>query len=422
MYRAMFGLPACTSASGCLRIINVDGTASPLPTAADKGWNLETALDVDMVSAGCPLCKIVVVQVNVPGNDLVVAQQTAALFGANAISNSWGSSEADDVPNDQVFDQIGVGIFASSGDHGFDAGPQYPATSPHVIAVGGTHVQDDPVTQTATQTAWSDSGSSCSTEFAAPAFQPATAACAKRAAADVSAVADPQTGVALYCTAAGGFTSAGGTSASSPLVAALMAASGHADAAPAFVYRHPEAFDDVVGGTNGECTTTMCEAGSGWDGPTGLGTPDQSVLVTIGNGSGPAVTITAPADGSTEPSTFTVSATVASGATHVDLAIDGLRIGGLKIEPYTFDAPALTPGSHVVQVTSYTDDDDVGSAQITVDVPAATPDAGVTPGGGAASSGGGCATTGASGGAAIVILGTLAALRRRRRPRADRLP
>ncbi len=165
----------------------------------------------------------------------------------------------------------------------------------------------------------------------------------------------------------------------------------------------------------------MCEAGSGWDGPTGLGTPDQRVLLTIGGGSGLPVAITAPADNSVQPDAFSVTATVAAGATHVDLAIDGLRLAALKIEPYTFSAPALPPGSHVVQVTSFTADDDLGSAQITVTVPAPAPDAGAS-NGAAMDSSGGCAAGGGTGGAAIVMLGTLGAVRRRRRANADRLP
>ncbi|HEY1558004.1 MAG TPA: hypothetical protein VGF94_24410, partial [Kofleriaceae bacterium] len=63
-YRAQYGLPACTSASGCLKIVNQTGQATPLPGNAPQGddWTIETALDVDMVSAGCPSCKILVVQ------------------------------------------------------------------------------------------------------------------------------------------------------------------------------------------------------------------------------------------------------------------------------------------------------------------------------------------------------------------------
>ena len=163
MYRAMFGLPPCTVANGCLRIVNVDGDSTHLPTSQDDGWNVETALDIDMVSAGCPLCKILVVLVEQPSDDLDTANATAARLGADAISNSWGSHEGGDASFDSIFDQTGVGIFVSSGDNGFAAGPQYPATSPHVVAVGGTRVVDNLPAHTSLEGAWSLAGSSCST-------------------------------------------------------------------------------------------------------------------------------------------------------------------------------------------------------------------------------------------------------------------
>ena len=422
-YRKMFGLPPCTKANGCLRVVNIDG-GTTLPTTQDDGWNVETALDVDMASAGCPRCNILVVEAEYPSDDLDLAQQTAARLGADVISNSWGSSEyTDDAAYEPGFDQTGVGVFASSGDEGYRAGPQYPATSLHVIAVGGTRVKDNIVAHTATETAWTLAGSSCSGEFAAPVFQPVEAACPMRAASDVAAIADPQTGVAIYATAAGGPSSAGGTSAASPLVAALMAGAGHPDATPAFIYRHPEAFTDITGGSNGTCGTTMCNAGSGWDGPTGVGSPNQALLVAIGNGVGPAVTITSPADGTTQTGAFTVEATVADGAAHVDLAIDGVRVIGIAQGPYQFSAPAIAgAGDHVVTVSAITADHDVGTASVTVHVPAAPaqPDAGVPSGDGGTSGGGdhGMCAAGASSGGGIWIVGAaLAMVRRRRRAR-----
>ena len=357
----------------------------------------------------------------VPWRGLDNAQIIAAQLGADAISNSWSGGEGGDQQTESIFDQIGVGIFASTGDRGYRDGPQYPATSLHVIAVGGTSVWVNPATGVSLESAWSLAGSSCSTEFAAPSFQPTVAACTNRAAADVSALADPNTGVSIYSTAAGGWTSVGGTSASSPLVTAILTAAGHPDANPAFVYRHPEAFTDITQGSNGTCGTTLCDAGSGWDGPTGLGSPLQDALVAIGHGVGPAVSITEPADGSTQLAAFTVSATVGDGASHVDLRVDGRRIVGLAAAPYTFSAPALTtPGMHTVEVSAFTDDHDVGSAVIHVLVPAPAPDAGPTMTGSDAdptSSSGGCAA-GGSGGSALAAAGiALTVLVRRRAAR-----
>jgi hypothetical protein len=445
-YRAMYGLPPCTVASGCLRIVGSDGGAAPgAPSGGGMGnhdaagWQLETALDVDMVSAGCPQCKILVVESAGPDDGLDEGNATAARLGASSISNSWGSPEdpsGGDVGFESVFDQPGVGIYVSSGDDGFPAGPQYPATSLHVIAVGGTRVKDNLGAHTATETAWAEAGSSCSTEFAAPAFQPSNAACTKRAASDISADADPATGVSLYCSAAGGWTSAGGTSASSPLVAAIMAASGHPDANAAFVYRHPEAFQDVSGGNNGACGTTMCNAGSGWDGPTGLGSPNQDKLAAIGAVPGPGVWIGEPLENTNVSGAFAVTTVIGDGATHVDLAVDGVRVVGLTAAPYEFVAPAITtPGTHTVTVSAYDEDGDVGSAQVHVYVAgqaaASAADAGVAqsgPDAGTVTSGnnddGGCAAGGGAGGGSVLLMigAVLAGRRGRRRALKSRLP
>src|ERR1700733_1380378 len=143
VYRAQYNLPACTTANGCLKIVNQTGTATPLPAAppTTDDWTLETALDVDMASAGCPSCKIVVVQAtDAQGDGLDIGQAAAASLGATVISNSWGGPEQAGqslTAEETNFDHPGIAVFVSAGDDGYDdggQGPDYPATSSHVIA------------------------------------------------------------------------------------------------------------------------------------------------------------------------------------------------------------------------------------------------------------------------------------------------
>ena len=402
MYRKRFGLPACTVANGCLRIVNEDGAASPLPTATDPGWEAETALDMDMVSAACPLCHILVVQTE-PGK-LDTGVRGAQSLAPDVISASWGSIEnGGELAREATYDHPGIGVFAASGDNAYNSsgdGPEYPATSRFVVAVGGTRLSKNGLTGVFTESAWSLAGSSCSKSIPTPSYQPAaaSAACGMRASSDVSAEADPSTGVAVYESSAGGWLNVGGTSAATPIVAALMAAAGHGDATPEFVYRHPEAFHDVTSGTNGDCGTSLCTAGSGWDGPTGVGTPDQRILVGIGGGVGPAVTITSPAPGTTQDSGFTIEVAADPSTAHVDLAVDGVRVA-VAGAPFSLTVPdSVAVGRHDFTVSAYDDDHNVQTAAIQVDVQA-----------------GGCSTSGGAGGITLGLVGVALVTGRRRR-------
>jgi len=129
-----------------------------------------------------------------------------------------------------------------------------------------------------TETAWVDAGSGCSTVYAKPTWQKDTG-CAKRTVADVSAVADPNTGVAVFGPSGNGNRSAwlvfGGTSVSAPLVAGLYGVNDTAVNYGSDPYRHTANLHDVTSGSNGKCTVAyLCTAVSGYDGPTGLGTPN----------------------------------------------------------------------------------------------------------------------------------------------------
>jgi hypothetical protein len=285
-YRSTFGLPACTVASCCLTILNPTGAKAP---PAGDDWNLEAALDLDMASAACPTCKIVLVEAtDDAGNDLFNEQNTAAArAGVVSISNSWGGpSSASDASFDAQFftHTQNVNVFVSSGDSGnTGSAGDFPSTSEHVIAAGGTHLVKSTAARGWTETAWSGAGSTCSTRLAKPAFQtPAvpTTACTRRAASDISAVADPNTGVAVFNAKDGGFIVVGGTSASSPFLAGVFARYGISGTShdASFAYAHTTEFFDVTSGSDGRCTSALCRAAAGWDGPTGIGTPNGAVL------------------------------------------------------------------------------------------------------------------------------------------------
>jgi subtilase family serine protease len=282
-YRAQWGLPACTTASGCLRIINqTGGTALP---AFNKGWAQEQALDLDAVSAACPTCKILLVQATSPAfANLGTAVNTAAARGVAAISNSYGGSDAPDSTFGKYYNHSGKAVTASAGDNGFQ-GASYPASSRYVTAVGGTRLVKSATTRGWSETVWNElsnahgsTGSGCSIYNAIPTGQSSTVThCAKRAMNDVAADADPFTGLAVFgptSQTTSTWLQAGGTSLSSPIVAAVYALSTNVTGYPnRLPYAHPGGLFDVKVGNNGSCAN-FCTARSGWDGPTGLGTPN----------------------------------------------------------------------------------------------------------------------------------------------------
>ena len=280
VYRSQFGLPACTTANGCFRKVGQTGTTS-LPRK-NASWAEEISLDVDMVSATCPLCHILLVEATSNSfANLGAAVNTAARLGATAISNSYGGSDASDSTNGAFYNHPGVAVTASSGDGGF--GVEYPASSSFVVAVGGTSLRKATgTTRGWTESAWSGAGSGCSAfNTAIPSAASFNTGCARRAVADVSAVADPNTGVAVFDSVPfqgfSGWLVFGGTSASSPIIASVYGLAGNAATIDAndFPYQHAGSLFDVTTGSNGTCSPSqLCTARAGWDGPTGLGTPN----------------------------------------------------------------------------------------------------------------------------------------------------
>jgi subtilase family serine protease len=275
-YRAQYGLPACTTANGCFKKVNQSGVQGNYPRD-DTGWAQESALDLDMASAMCPGCKLVLVEATTPSfANLATAVRTAsAISGVTVISNSYGGSESGSSSYESSYNQAGKAVTVSTGDSGY--GVQFPASSPHVIAVGGTHLVRGGTGRGWTETAWSSGGSGCSTVYAKPSFQ-TDALCTRRMEADVSAVGDPQTGVAVYgptSRSRSGWLVFGGTSVSAPLIGGIYGVTGHGANGAASIYANTGSLNDVTSGSNGSCGGTyFCTAGPGYDGPTGNGTPN----------------------------------------------------------------------------------------------------------------------------------------------------
>lgn len=292
-YRRHFGLPACSTSSHCLRIVNEAGKPSPLPKA-NAGWSIEQSVDLDMVSAICPRCHIVLVEAaSASITDFSVAEDTATRLGARFVSNSWSGPEfiGQDAFN-PFFNHPGDAIVFASGDAGYGTG--YPTDTQYVTAVGGTTLSSRSSGRRHwAETVWGAStsaegtGSGCSALEAKPSWQQktdnsSTTGCLNRIQNDVAADANPSTGAAIYDSYAhaGGWRVVGGTSVATPLITAAYALAGYPDRGTypaAYPYQHSTSFYDVTSGANGICESNrqyLCHGKRGYDGPTGLGTPD----------------------------------------------------------------------------------------------------------------------------------------------------
>ncbi|MGN6815893.1 MAG: S53 family peptidase [Solirubrobacterales bacterium] len=278
VYRSHYGLPPCTSsgANPCFKKVNQSGGTS-MPRS-DSGWAQEISLDLDMASAICPNCKILLVEATSNSFANLGAAEDYAAAHANVVSNSFGGNEFSSETGlgyDGHFTHPGVAITASSGDNGY--GVEFPAASQHVTAVGGTTLTRDATTARGwKESAWSKAGSGCSAYVAKPEWQ--TDSCSHRTVADVSADADPNTGVAVYDTMrTRGWLVFGGTSVAAPIVAGVYALAGNASTVSygSYPYGHTSALNDVSSGANGSCGGSyLCTGTAGYDGPTGLGTPN----------------------------------------------------------------------------------------------------------------------------------------------------
>jgi len=367
LFDAQYGLAACTQANGCLTVVGQTGSKTALPPNDTTGWSVEETLDVETVHSICQGCKILLVEANSASNaDLGAAENEAVALKATEVTNSFGEAEGGaDATMEAAFNHPGVVIAASTGDDGyysFDqlAGtnqPNFPASSPYVVAVGGTSLYLGQTAVRQSETVWNDNGvkdyyesilgaalgaggSGCSTLFAAQGWQThvagwAGAACgAKRLTADVAADADYLTGIDIYdsyncgadCDGSLGWTTIGGTSLSSPLIAAVYALAGGAQGVkyPALtLYGHTGTTYQVTVGGSGYCDgdgaascgnpnqlgygvldcdypatgsvpsvgDRACDALAGYNGPTGVGTPKGLVAFTK---TGPVAPISGP--------------------------------------------------------------------------------------------------------------------------------
>jgi hypothetical protein len=297
VYDKEFKLPACTSANGCFRKIDQEGKTSPLPTT-EGGWATEISLDVQMAHAICQTCHLLLVEANNSSFAALGAAVNAAVkAGATEISNSYGGAEeSNDVNYNSPYNHPGIVITVSSGDCAYfneacggREAANFPASSPDVVAVGGTSLNDS--SGSWSSTVWDDGGSGCSTVFTAPLWQSEVAYFSEtecgsgRSVADVAANADPYTGVDVYDTTPNGGNPTGwgiwgGTSEASPIVAAEFGLAGGAHGvqypAQTLYANIGDASDlyDVTSGSNGSCSgATACKARTGYDGPTGVGSP-----------------------------------------------------------------------------------------------------------------------------------------------------
>ncbi len=354
-YDEEFGLPECTSANGCFKQVNQNGETANLPfpkttkelESAKKGsrtqkeeaeeangWGVEISLDIETAHATCQSCSILLVEATIPTyEDLEKGEKSAETLGATEISNSWAGSEAGETPtleNASPFNHPGTVITAAAGDDGYlnwDSSEKghvnFPASSPHVVAVGGTRLSLGVNGEWTGEVVWNGdhaTGGGCSVEFTAQSWQQAVSDWAsvgcstKRAVADVAADADPYTGLAVHYTSSEceeakvHWCTIGGTSLSSPLIASVFALAGGADgvAYPTQslyedAVKSPGSLHDITLGSNGECkkgfvngklfeggvsncttaeeaascsSKAICLASTGYDGPTGVGTPD----------------------------------------------------------------------------------------------------------------------------------------------------
>ncbi len=339
VFDEQYSLPECTSANKCFEKVEMTFKRKAPPT--EDGWAQEIANDVEVAHGLCPSCKIILVEAYSNGNEeLEAAERKAEELGATEISNSWGGPEVGVTTGEDetdAFNDPGTVIAAAAGDEGFldwqaekadeQGYPDYPASSPHVVAVGGTRLELRTGGTWKQETIWNGygaGGGGCSTVLQAPPWQqslsdwPAVGCESHRAVADVSADADPYTGVSIYDSTPvleegveyKGWTIIGGTSVATPIIAATYALAGGAGTEPdGEAVKYPAqtlydnlAFDpsvlhEVTEGSNGvciegfyeatglsACTATdegescsqqaICVARAGYDGPSGVGTPD----------------------------------------------------------------------------------------------------------------------------------------------------
>jgi hypothetical protein len=357
-FRSTSGLAACTTANGCFRKVNQSGAASPLP-AGDRGWEEEISLDLDAVSALCPNCHILLVEAtSTMSTDMATAMHTAASLGARQVSDSWSVSSS--APVGGSYTLPGVDVVAATGDHGYPGAgiDNYPAAFAGVTAAGGTSLSAASNGQGGrgfAESAWSlgndgwGGGSGCDLQLPKPLYQ-SDSGCTGRAYADVSADADPATGLKIYDSGNGGWLLMGGTSLASPLIAAYYAITGLSATTPQWAYTSSALLNDPASGSSGSCAQNIlyiCNAGVGYDGPTGVGSISGAVVPGAPGIGGPSV-------GPGTNNTYT------QGVTSIDATLTGgIYPNGLQTTWWVEYGLTTSYGQH-------TSTSDVGSGQTLV--------------------------------------------------------
>lgn len=268
-YRSEFGLTPCTVVSGCFTKVGQTGSTTSLPPA-DAGWAEEESADLDMVSATAPAAHILLVEANSASEaNLGTAVNEAVALGARSVDLPFGASESssDTSYDSSYYNHPGVVESAPAGDSGF--GLEYPGASRYVTSVGGTLLTKSSTAKRG-WTESADQGGGCSMYESKPSWQNDTFCGAKRTAVDVAAVGDANDGLAVYDTYGGdtGWEVFAGTSLTAGIITGVYADAGvpSAGSSPAsFPYAHPTAMYDI---------TTGPGAGTGYDEPTGVGTPN----------------------------------------------------------------------------------------------------------------------------------------------------
>ena len=234
-----------------------------------------------MITATCPACRVLLVEARTTDlTDVAVAVSTAARLGATFVSNSYGASDTGSTSHASSFAAPGVAYVASIGDDGYGNGaPAFPATAPGVLAVGGTSLRP-----ASSARGWSGDrvgrgrAGHGVLDHVRQARRPDRARHRLRRPGGRRRLRgrrpeDRRRG--LQQLPGGGWVRVfGGTSASAPIVAGIAALANQPGPPEAAAYASPAAFHDVTSGSTGSCGGSVaCNAGAGWDGPTGLGTP-----------------------------------------------------------------------------------------------------------------------------------------------------
>ncbi|MET8870340.1 hypothetical protein ABZW11_46015 [Nonomuraea sp. NPDC004580] len=278
-YRKANGMPPCDADFPCFKKINQRG--GDTPPAPSPAWAVHSSVGLQLAAAACPNCKLLLVQADDPSlASMAAAVDQAAAQGVTAVVPMWGVAEYDGQNALAArFDHAPTTVVAPSGQ-GFNNGGRQilPAAYPSVIAVGGTQLYRDPATTRGwNESVWRDTASGCSMYVTRPAWQPAGACGSRRTVADVAAVGSADTPVQVYSTGLGGWGTAAGTPVAAAFIAGVHGLAGTGSPTPAGrrLYASAQYLNDITAGSNGACGGgKICTAARGYDGPSGMGTPN----------------------------------------------------------------------------------------------------------------------------------------------------